>query len=134
MKKNKNKIDNLLFNITKLYPKYIDLNLFRLEKLLQKLDNPQNKLPPVIHIAGTNGKGTLCAFLSSAAANSGLKVGLFTTPHLVVIEERVRIDGEVINSRTFDDHLATVRAAAVEVGLHTTVPAQAPSDGAVGRG
>ena len=70
---------------------------------------------PSIHVAGTNGKGSLCAFLSSAAANSGLKVGLFTTPHLVVIEERVRIDGEVIDSRTFDEHLSAVRAA-VEVG------------------
>ena len=93
----------------------MNLGLQRIELLLQKTDNPQMDFPS-IHVAGTNGKGTLCAFLSSAAANSGLKVGLFTTPHLVVIEERVRIDGEVIDSRTFDEHLSAVRAAAVEVG------------------
>ena len=93
----------------------MNLGLQRIESLLLKMDNPQLDFPS-IHVAGTNGKGTLCAFLSSAAANSGLKVGLFTTPHLVVIEERVRIDGEVIDSRTFDEHLSAVRAAAVEVG------------------
>ena len=93
----------------------MNLGLQRIELLLQKMDNPQLDFPS-IHVAGTNGKGTLCAFLSSAASNSGLKVGLFTTPHLVVIEERVRIDGEVIDSRTFDEHLSAVRAAAVEVG------------------
>ena len=93
----------------------MNLGLQRIELLLQKVDNPQLDFPS-IHVAGTNGKGTLCAFLSSAAVNSGLKVGLFTTPHLVVIEERVRIDGEVIDSRTFDEHLSAVRAAAVEVG------------------
>ena len=94
----------------------MNLGLQRIELLLQKMDNPQMGFPS-IHVAGTNGKGTLCAFLSSAAANSGLKVGLFTTPHLVVIEERVRIDGGVIDSRTFDEHLSGVRAAAVELSL-----------------
>ena len=93
----------------------MNLGLQRVELLLQKLGNPQMDFPSV-HVAGTNGKGTLCSFLSSAAANSGLKVGLFTTPHLVVIEERVRIDGEVIDSKTFDNHLSRIRAAAREVG------------------
>ncbi len=76
MIKNQNKIDNLLFNITKLYPKYIDLNLLRLEKLLQKLDNPQNKLPPVIHIAGTNGKGSTLIFIKNIMEEYGLKSSL----------------------------------------------------------
>ena len=65
MKKNKNKIDNLLYSISKLYPKYIDLNLLRIENLLQKLGNPQDKLPPVIHIAGTNGKGSTLIFIKN---------------------------------------------------------------------
>ena len=100
----------------------MNLCLQIIELLLQKMDNPQLDFPS-IHVAGTNGKGTLCTFLSSAAANSGLKVGLFTTPHLVVIEERVRIDGEVIDSRTFDEHLSGVRAAAVELSLiHISEP------------
>ena len=93
----------------------MNLGLQRVELLLQKLGNPQMDFPSV-HVAGTNGKGTLCSFLSSAAVNSGLKVGLFTTPHLVVIEERVMIDGEVIDSKTFDNHLSRIRAAAREVG------------------
>ena len=75
----------------------MNLGLERIESLLHKLDNPQSDFPS-IHVAGTNGKGTLCAFLSSAAANTGVRVGLFTTPHLVVVEERVRIDGEVIDT------------------------------------
>ena len=87
----------------------MNLGLERIESLLHKLDNPQSDFPS-IHVAGTNGKGTLCAFLSSAAANTGVRVGLFTTPHLVVVEERVRIDGEVIDSQTFDEHLSTIRA------------------------
>ena len=69
----KNNIDNLLFSITKLYPKYIDLNLSRLELLLKKLNNPQNKLPPVIHIAGTNGKGSTLIFIKNIMEEYGLK-------------------------------------------------------------
>lgn len=93
----------------------MSLGLERVEALLERLGNPQLDFPS-IHVAGTNGKGTLCAFLSSAAANSGLKVGLFTTPHLVMVEERVRVDGAVIAPSVFDENLATVREAAVAVG------------------
>ena len=84
-----NKINNLLFNITKLYPKYIDLNLLRLENLLHKLDNPQNKLPPVIHIAGTNGKGSTLIFIKNIMEEYGLKVHCYTSPHLIRFNERI---------------------------------------------
>ena len=97
MKKNKNKIDNLLFKITKLYPKYIDLNLLRLEKLLQKLDNPQDKLPPVIHIAGTNGKGSTLIFIKNIMVEYGLKVHCYTSPHLIRFNERIVISNKQIN-------------------------------------
>ena len=97
MKKYENKIDNLLFNITKLYPKYIDLNLSRLENLLQKLDNPQNKLPPVIHIAGTNGKGSTLIFIKNIMQEHGLKVHCYTSPHLIRFNERIVISNKQIN-------------------------------------
>ena len=96
MIKNKNKIDNLLFNITKLYPKYIDLNLSRLENLLQKLDNPQNKLPPVIHIAGTNGKGSTLIFIKNIMQEHGLKVHCYTSPHLIRFNERIVLSNKQI--------------------------------------
>ena len=92
----KNKINNLLFNITKLYPKYIDLNLLRLEKLLQKLDNPQNKLPPVIHIAGTNGKGSTLIFIKNIMEEYGLKVHCYTSPHLIRFNERIILSNKQI--------------------------------------
>ncbi len=101
MKKSKNKIDDLLFNITKLYPKYIDLNLLRLEKLLTKLGNPQNKLPPVIHIAGTNGKGSTLIFIKNIMEEFGLKVHCYTSPHLIRFNERIVLS----NKQIHDDDL-----------------------------
>ncbi len=96
-----NKINNLLYSINKLYPKYIDLNLLRLKKLLQKLDNPQNKLPPVIHIAGTNGKGSTLIFIKNIMEEYGLKVHCYTSPHLIHFNERIVIS----NKKIRDDDL-----------------------------
>ena len=108
MNKNKNKIDNLLFNITKLYPKYIDLNLSRLQKLLQKLDNPQNKLPPVIHIAGTNGKGSTLVFIKNVMEEYGLKVHCYTSPHLIRFNERIILSNKQIHDDALFDTLKEV--------------------------
>ena len=96
MKINKNKIENLLFNVTKLYPRFIDLNLNRLQKLLEKLDNPQNKLPPVIHIAGTNGKGSTLIFIKNIMEEYGLKVHCYTSPHLIRFNERIVLSNKQI--------------------------------------
>ena len=96
MKDNKVNIDSLLFSITKLYPKYIDLNLSRLKKLLNKLDNPQNKLPPVIHIAGTNGKGSTLVFIKNILQEHGLKVHCYTSPHLIRFNERIILSNKQI--------------------------------------
>ena len=98
MQGNKNNIDSLLFSITKLYPKYIDLNLSRLQKLLNKLDNPQNKLPPVIHIAGTNGKGSTLIFIKNIMQEYGLKVHCYTSPHLIHFSERIVISNNQIHN------------------------------------
>ena len=108
MKTIKNKIDNLLFNITKLYPKYIDLNLLRLQKLLKKLNNPQNKLPPVIHIAGTNGKGSTLIFIKNIMEEFGLKVHCYTSPHLIRFNERIIISNKQIHDDDLFDTLNEV--------------------------
>ena len=68
------------------YPRVIDLSLNRVSRLLFKLDNPQLKLPPVIHVAGTNGKGSTIAFLAKALICAGKKVHVYTSPHLLVIQ------------------------------------------------
>ncbi|MEO2222280.1 MAG: bifunctional folylpolyglutamate synthase/dihydrofolate synthase, partial [Candidatus Poseidoniia archaeon] len=64
----------------------VKLGLENCELLLQRLDNPHLNFPSV-HVAGTNGKGSLCVQLSALAAANGLRVGLFSTPHLVIVEE-----------------------------------------------
>jgi dihydrofolate synthase / folylpolyglutamate synthase len=85
-----------------LYPSTIELSLGRMERLLDRLDSPQDRLPPVIHVAGTNGKGSTCAFLGAMADAAGLDVHVFSSPHLVRFNERVRLAGELIS----DDHFA----------------------------
>src|SRR5271170_3856281 len=69
-------------------PAYLDL--------LTKLGDPQKKLPPVIHVAGTNGKGSVCAFLRAMLEAAGYRVHVYTSPHLVRFHERIRIAGELI--------------------------------------
>lgn len=83
-------IDKLL----SLHPKGFDLSLDRIRALLDKLDNPQDRLPPVIHIAGTNGKGSASAFCRSILEAAGLRVHVHTSPHLVRWHERYRMAGQ----------------------------------------
>ena len=108
MKDNKNDIDSLLFSITKLYPKYIDLNLSRLNRLLNKLDKPQNKLPPVIHIAGTNGKGSTLIFIKNIMEEYGMKVHCYTSPHLIKFNERIVLSNKQIHDDDLFDTLNEV--------------------------
>ena len=81
----------LLEAMEDLHPRSIDLSLDRIYSLLQKLDDPQNKLPPVVHIAGTNGKGSVLAFLQAILEAHGDKVHRFSSPHLVRFHERVHL-------------------------------------------
>jgi dihydrofolate synthase/folylpolyglutamate synthase len=74
--------------------------------LLEKLGRPQDRLPPVLHVAGTNGKGSTCAFLRAALEAAGKRVHAFTSPHLVRYNERIRIAGKLIE----DDQLAALMA------------------------
>jgi len=89
--------DAILLRLTTLHPQRIDMVLGRVERLLAALGNPQKKLPPVIHVAGTNGKGSVCAFARAMLEAQGLKVHAYTSPHLVSFRERIRIGGELID-------------------------------------
>jgi len=89
--------DTVLKRLLALHPKEIDLALDRILRLLSALDNPQLKLPPVIHVAGTNGKGSACAFARAMLEAQGLKVHVHTSPHLVRFHERIRIAGKLIS-------------------------------------
>ena len=80
-----------------LHPKLIDLSLGRMERALAALRHPERRLPPVVHVAGTNGKGSTCAFLRAIAEAAGLRVHVFTSPHLVHFHERVRLAGSLVS-------------------------------------
>jgi dihydrofolate synthase/folylpolyglutamate synthase len=102
-----------------LYPKLIDLSLDRLVRLLAALRNPHLRLPPVIHVAGTNGKGSCCAVIRAIAEAAGLRVHVYTSPHLVRFNERIRLAGGLVT----DDALAVAldEIAAVNAGNQITV-------------
>jgi dihydrofolate synthase/folylpolyglutamate synthase len=93
--------DKVLARLRKLHPVEIDLSLDRLYRLLEKLDNPHKKLPPVIHVAGTNGKGSTVATLRAIAEAAGHRVHVYTSPHLVRFAERIRVAGQIIAEDDF---------------------------------
>ncbi len=87
--------DQLLSDLKKLHPKLIDLSLGRIERLLARLGNPHLNLPPVVHIAGTNGKGSTAAILHAILEAAGYRVHAYTSPHLIRFHERIVLaDGE----------------------------------------
>ncbi len=88
--------DQVLERLSRLHPKLIDLSLGRVERLLVALDNPQEKLPPVIHVAGTNGKGSTIATLRACLEAGGYRVHAYISPHLVRFHERIRLAGKLI--------------------------------------
>src|SRR5688500_10296991 len=95
-------LEDLLASLSALHPRRIDLSLDRIERLLEKLGRPQNRLPPVIHVAGTNGKGSTVAFLRACLAAAGRIVHAYTSPHLVRFNERIRL-GRAGGGRFADD-------------------------------
>src|SRR5262249_6318880 len=84
-------IDTLVARLSALHPKLIDLSLDRMQRILTALGEPQRALPPVIHVAGTNGKGSTIAFMRAILEAAGLAVHVYTSPHLVRFNERFRI-------------------------------------------
>src|SRR5256885_13890235 len=83
-------VDSILARLLALHPKRIDLSLERMRRILQRLGHPERRVPPVIHVAGTNGKGSTIAFLRAMLEAAGKSVHVYTSPHLVRINERVR--------------------------------------------
>jgi dihydrofolate synthase/folylpolyglutamate synthase len=102
-----------LDRLSKLSPAGDRLGLERISALLERLGRPQDALPPVFHIAGTNGKGSTVAFVRAALEASGRSVHAFTSPHLVRFNERIRIAGRLID----DDELAATLAEVIDVGF-----------------
>ncbi|MGJ3231899.1 MAG: bifunctional folylpolyglutamate synthase/dihydrofolate synthase [Oceanicaulis sp.] len=90
-------IDAALARLARHHPKKIDLSLDRIERLLDALGRPQDRLPPVIHVAGTNGKGSTAAFLKAIAEAAGERVHVYTSPHLVRFNERIVLAGEIVD-------------------------------------
>lgn len=88
-------LDAVLDRFTRLHPKVIDLSLDRMLRLLSDLGDPQDRLPPVIHVGGTNGKGSVVATLRALCEAAGLSVHAYTSPHLVRFAERIRIGGRL---------------------------------------
>tara|TARA_R100000365_G_scaffold727_1_gene2497 strand:- start:1441 stop:2733 length:1293 start_codon:yes stop_codon:yes gene_type:complete len=94
--------DAILKRLLSLHPKLIDLELGRTERMLEAIGRPQDRLPPVIHVAGTNGKGSTIAFLRAMLEAQGKRVHVYTSPHLVVFRERVRLAGKLVSSRALN--------------------------------
>jgi dihydrofolate synthase/folylpolyglutamate synthase len=101
----------VLKRLAALHPRTIDLSLGRMERLLAALGHPERALPPVIHVAGTNGKGSVVAYLRAMFEAAGLKAHVYTSPHLVRFHERIRIAGRLIGERALADVLRTCEDA-----------------------
>lgn len=104
-------VEQALATLAALHPKKIDLGLDRILNVLGKLGNPQQLLPPTVHIAGTNGKGSTVAYLRAFAEAAGLKAHVYTSPHLVKFNERIVLASEEISDAVLVDVLARVRKA-----------------------
>jgi len=102
------RVEGIVARLHGLHPRLIDLSLDRLQALLAKLGHPEAKLPPVIHVGGTNGKGSTCAFIRAMAEAAGLRVHVYTSPHLVRFNERIRIAGELVSDAALADALEQV--------------------------
>jgi dihydrofolate synthase/folylpolyglutamate synthase len=113
------RIEGVVARLHGLHPRLIDLSLDRLLALLEKLGNPHLRLPPVFHVAGTNGKGSACAFARAFAEAAGWRVHVYTSPHLVRWNERIRIAGKLVTDTALDDAMEYVEQ--VNAGSPVTV-------------
>lgn len=99
------KSDLILDRMMSLHPKKIDLTLDRVWRLLAAMDHPERRLPPVIHVAGTNGKGSTQAMIRAGLEGAGKRVHAYTSPHLARFHERIRVAGELIDEDALSDVL-----------------------------
>ena len=119
--------DPVLARLTSLHPRLMDLSLDRLRGLLAKLGNPEQRLPPIIHVAGTNGKGSTCAFLRAIGEAAGMRVHVFTSPHLVRFNERFRVAGQIVSDERLNATMAHIEAvnASAPITLFEVITAAA---------
>lgn len=113
------RIEGIVARLHGMHPRLIDLSLERLQALLGKLGNPEQRLPPVVHVAGTNGKGSTCAFVRAIAEAAGLRVHVYTSPHLVRFNERIRVAGRLVSDPMLANALERVER--VNAGASITV-------------
>ena len=113
------RVEPVIERLHALHPRLIDLSLERLERLLAALGNPERRLPPVVHIAGTNGKGSTAATVRALGEAAGWRIHVYSSPHLVRFAERFRVAGRLVE----DEALAAVleRLEAVNAGAAITV-------------
>jgi dihydrofolate synthase/folylpolyglutamate synthase len=105
------RVDGVLERLLRLYPRAIDLDMGRLRVLLGRLGHPEERLAPVLHVAGTNGKGSTCAFARAIAEAAGLRSQVYTSPHLVDFNERVRLTGGLVSQSRLAEMLENVERA-----------------------
>lgn len=107
------------------HPQRIDLSLDRMRALMSALGDPQHRLPPVIHVAGTNGKGSTVAMIRAIAEAAGLKVHAYTSPHLVRFNERIRLAGRLIEDEALNAILDRIEAVSGEATVFESATAAA---------
>jgi dihydrofolate synthase/folylpolyglutamate synthase len=107
------------------HPQRIDLSLDRMRVLCAALGDPQHRLPPVVHVAGTNGKGSTVAFVRAVAEAAGLRVHAYTSPHLVRFNERIRLGGRLIGDAALNDILDRIEALDIEATVFESTTAAA---------
>ncbi len=103
--------DLILERLMALHPKVIDLSLGRIERLLAALGHPERRIPPVIHVAGTNGKGSTVAMIRAGLEAGGARVHVYTSPHLARFHERIRLGGALIDEGRLAATLEACEAA-----------------------
>ncbi|MCS6761755.1 MAG: bifunctional folylpolyglutamate synthase/dihydrofolate synthase [Candidatus Devosia symbiotica] len=102
--------DAILKRLSLLHPKLIDLSLARMMSLLDAMGRPQNKLPLVIHVAGTNAKGSTIAYLRAFLEAAGKRVHVYNSPHLVRFNERIRLASKLVDTRRLNEVLEQIEA------------------------
>lgn len=107
------------------HPQRIDLSLERMTALCRALGDPQEALPPVVHVAGTNGKGSTVAFVRAMAEAAGLRAHVYTSPHLVRFNERIRLAGTLIDAATLNAVLDRIEATGLEATVFESTTAAA---------